>query len=182
MKMFICCLLGGWFGLHKFIEHKKGLGILYIFTFGLCGIGWGIDTLIYLIRWLKKRKKAVSVSTIEQLEDEYIFLSFKVAGVTYKNGRKTRQAILRAFKWDDEVIYSIDFEQYEYDGRPAFYVKLNDKIVGNIPSDTSETFIEYEQKYKRDKVTAEVYGGNKLDDGSRSNYGCEVYIRYLKDA
>lgn len=36
-------LLGGIFGLHKFMTGKVGMGILYLFTGGLFGIGWIID-------------------------------------------------------------------------------------------------------------------------------------------
>ena len=33
----------GWFGVHKFVEGKVGMGILYLCTMGLFGIGWLID-------------------------------------------------------------------------------------------------------------------------------------------
>jgi TM2 domain-containing membrane protein YozV len=33
----------GTFGAHKFYLNKTGIGILYLFTFGLFGIGWIID-------------------------------------------------------------------------------------------------------------------------------------------
>lgn len=36
-------VLGGWFGLHKFLDHRIGAGILYLLTGGLFGIGWIID-------------------------------------------------------------------------------------------------------------------------------------------
>lgn len=36
-------ILGGWFGLHKFLDHQIGTGILYLLTGGLFGIGWIID-------------------------------------------------------------------------------------------------------------------------------------------
>lgn len=42
---FILCLLFGVFGVHKFYEGKIGLGILYLLTGGLCGIGWIIDAI-----------------------------------------------------------------------------------------------------------------------------------------
>ena len=61
MGKFLACLFGGWFGLHKFLEGKKGLGVLYLFTFGLCGIGWIVDTVKYLLKWLND--KPVSVNT-----------------------------------------------------------------------------------------------------------------------
>lgn len=179
MNMFFICLFGGWFGLHKFIEGKIGMGLLYLFTGGLVGIGWILDCIKYLIKW--QNNKLVDIPTTINVTSPYIFLRFKVAGVTFKNGRKTRQAILRAFRWGDEELEAVTFEPYEYEGRPAVYVKLNDQIVGNIPTDTTAQFLEHENLYKRDNVHCEVYGGSKLDDGSRTNYGCEITIRYLKE-
>lgn len=40
---FFLCLFLGLLGAHKFYEGKTGMGILYIFTLGLFGIGWIID-------------------------------------------------------------------------------------------------------------------------------------------
>jgi restriction system protein len=37
------CIWFGMFGAHKFYEGKTGMGILYIFTLGLLGIGWVAD-------------------------------------------------------------------------------------------------------------------------------------------
>lgn len=131
----------------------------------------------------KEAKEAEEQRKREAREAElrkYEFLTFKVAGVTFKNGRKTRQAILRAFKWGDEEIETISFEPYTYEDRPAVYVVINEQIVGNIPSEYTEKFYEMERLYERVNVHCEVYGGTKLDDGSRTNYGCEVYIKYFK--
>ena len=44
---FIICLLFGYFGVHKFREHQVGMGILYLCTFGLFGIGWIVDCVKY---------------------------------------------------------------------------------------------------------------------------------------
>lgn len=44
----ILCLLGGMLGIHKFYEGKIFMGLLYLVTFGFCGIGVLID-LIKLI-------------------------------------------------------------------------------------------------------------------------------------
>lgn len=108
----------------------------------------------------------------------YYYFTFKVAGVTFKNGNKTRQAILRAFKWEDEEIEDISFEPYQYEGQSAVYVKINDKIIGNVPADKVNTFMKYEDNYQRCSVDCEIYGGNKKEDGSRTNYGCEITIQY----
>ena len=42
----IVTLLLVWAGVNKFIQGKKGMGFLYLFTFGLFGIGWLVDIII----------------------------------------------------------------------------------------------------------------------------------------
>ncbi len=39
----IITVLFGWLGIHKFMEKENGLGVLYMFTLGLFGIGWIYD-------------------------------------------------------------------------------------------------------------------------------------------
>ena len=46
----LLCIFLGLFGAHKFYEGKTGMGILYIFTGGLCGIGWMIDIVLILLK------------------------------------------------------------------------------------------------------------------------------------
>ena len=140
------------------------------------------------VREVERRREKEEREAEEQRKREaqeaelrkYEFLTFKVAGVTFKNGRKTRQAILRAFKWGDEEMETLEFEPYTYEDRPAVYVKINDKIIGNIPSELTERFLELERLYQREHQDCTVYGGNKLADGSRTNYGCEITLKYFK--
>lgn len=47
---FCLCLFIGFFGAHKFYEGKVGMGILYLFTGGLFGIGWLVDCIILLCK------------------------------------------------------------------------------------------------------------------------------------
>lgn len=46
----ILCLLLGFVGAHKFYEGRTGMGILYIFTGGLLGIGWVIDIIALICK------------------------------------------------------------------------------------------------------------------------------------
>lgn len=39
----ILAILFGYLGIHKFYLGKIGMGILYLFTCGLFGIGWVVD-------------------------------------------------------------------------------------------------------------------------------------------
>ena len=46
----LLCMFFGFIGIHKFYEGKIGMGILYLFTFGLFGIGWFIDCIVLLFK------------------------------------------------------------------------------------------------------------------------------------
>ena len=46
----LLCWFLGYFGAHKFYEGKTGLGVLYLFTCGLFGIGWFIDCIALLFK------------------------------------------------------------------------------------------------------------------------------------
>ena len=46
---FVLCLFFGMYGVHKFYQKKIGLGILYLFTLGIFGFGWLVDTILLLI-------------------------------------------------------------------------------------------------------------------------------------
>ena len=47
---FVLCVLLGYLGAHKFYEGRVGAGILYLFTFGIFGIGWLIDCIVLLFK------------------------------------------------------------------------------------------------------------------------------------
>jgi len=46
----LLCFFLGWMGAHKFYEGKVGMGIVYLFTFGLFGFGFFIDFFILLFK------------------------------------------------------------------------------------------------------------------------------------
>ena len=47
---FLLCFFLGAIGVHKFYEGKVGMGILYLFTAGLFGIGWLVDCIVLLCK------------------------------------------------------------------------------------------------------------------------------------
>lgn len=46
----LLCFFLGWLGVHKFYEGKVGMGILYLFTLGLFGLGVFIDFIVLLFK------------------------------------------------------------------------------------------------------------------------------------
>jgi len=49
LTTFLLCFFLGYFGVHRFYVGKSATGILYIFTFGLFGVGILVDTIVILL-------------------------------------------------------------------------------------------------------------------------------------
>ncbi len=107
--------------------------------------------------------------------DNVHLLTFSVAGVTFKNGRKSRQAILRKIKFHDEPFESIksfDIEKYDYEGENAYSILVNSEQIGNIPK---SNIAEYEQycNYPVSVTDLSITGG-----GDNINYGCNITLKF----
>ena len=103
-------------------------------------------------------------------------IEFKVAGVTFKNGRKTRQAILRAMKWQDPPYDKVEItlQRYDFEGSVAIGVYANGEQIGNVP------------KEMKDEVNAAWTGRyiveewEVLGSGKDQPMGCRVKILFEK--
>ena len=49
MTALLLCIFFGYLGAHKFYVGKTGMGLLYLFTLGLFGIGWLVDIILIAI-------------------------------------------------------------------------------------------------------------------------------------
>lgn len=87
----LLCYLFGYLGVHKFYEKKTRMGILYLFTFGLFGVGWVIDLISILLRPNPKHnnKKINFVALIIVLIVFALILS-----LGYKMSNQTQNIIL----------------------------------------------------------------------------------------
>ena len=111
----------------------------------------------------------------------------KVAGVTFKNGRRSRQTILKQIKWKEDPyqkIDGIDLVATEFEGEPAVeiwvYNKKSREMIGYVPKNEAsychsriDSFIGYHD--------FDVYGGGTSPDGSRKSYGAMFYARFSND-
>lgn len=121
---------------------------------------------------LQERKRRIAEENAR-----YQSFTFKVVGVTFKNGRRSRQTILRQIRFQDPPYDSkpqIHLEQYEYEGEPAFSVWANDEQVGNIGKGDIPRLLRMWEQY--DSVSDfSVYGG-----GEGRSYGMEITVRFTK--
>ena len=125
----------------------------------------------------QKKPAAAKEENAAPPESPYEFLTTKIAGVTFKDGRKSRQTILRRLYWKDEPFNKnsaeVTLDRGEYEGKPAFAVLLNDVKAGYVPAEHAQ-FLE--DNFDRcDGVThIEAY------HGANDIYGAEITIRFRK--
>lgn len=118
-------------------------------------------------------------STASETKPAFEFLSVKVAGVTFKNGRKSRQTILRKIHFKDKPFdkgtMELTLQREEWEGKPAFGVYVNGDQIGNIPAE----YVSYvNDNFSRldGIVNIEVCGG-----GEGRNYGAEITLRFRNE-
>lgn len=70
MSYFLITFFLGPFGVHKFVQKKYGLGFLYLFTFGLFGIGWLVDTIAAFINLFTSKENSSDRQYINSLYSE----------------------------------------------------------------------------------------------------------------
>lgn len=118
-------------------------------------------------------------STASETKPAFEFLSVKVSGVTFKNGRKSRQAILRKIHFKDEPFdkgtMELTLQREEWEGKPAFGVYVNGDQIGNIPAEQAD-YVSDNFSRLDGIVNIEVYGG-----GEGQNYGAEITLRFRNE-
>ena len=125
------------------------------------------------------KTEAAAPTPASEVKPAFEFLSVKVAGVTFKNGRKSRQTILRKIHFKDEPFnkgtMELTLQREEWEGKPAFGVYVNGDQIGNIPAE----YVSYvNDNFSRldGIVNMEVYGG-----GEGRNYGAEITLRFRNE-
>ena len=144
MERLLITIFLGWLGIHKFIDRKIVMGIIYLCTLGLFGIGWVIDIIIAFFHLFKPPQNQ---SQPENMRTISYHKTFNVAGVTFKcklNEDVKRQEILEYCKTKDRI----HLEQYEYKGEPAFLIVLdkNNLDIGTVPANIVPTILKYKDR------------------------------------
>lgn len=106
--------------------------------------------------------------------------TFRAAGVTFNNGRKTRQAILRKIYWRDEPFLRVSYtlREYDFEGSPAIGVYANGEQIGNVPKDDVSFVLPLLDRIT--KISVNVSGGGQTEGGENINFGATVTITYTK--
>lgn len=135
-------LLGGIFGIHKFLKGKFLLGFIYLFTGGLFLVGWLIDSYIEVKGHPECRYKLYNSLAIYQILISLAYINYSFVGLLllFISGMLTFEKISRSV-WKSPTKYSK-------------YVKIFLFIIGLIIC--FESVPEYINTWENDKYKFEI--------------------------
>lgn len=112
---FLLCLFFGYLGVHKFYAKNINMGIIYLVTGGLLGVGWFVDTITMLIGLIGKNKTdsqlSISAGVIDSSKYEYIRKLDELHKISYD--KQSRIVSIFTRKWYDvcqKDFIVLDFE------------------------------------------------------------------------
>lgn len=96
MGKFLVTLFLGWAGIHKFMEKKTGMGVLYLCTMGLFGIGWIVDIVIAALAIRK-------TESVQGINDPYYNYSFAETQAYIEQQNAVRPYSEKYYKGMEEI-------------------------------------------------------------------------------
>ena len=128
----------------------------------------------------EERRKHIAAEEKRKYEETHGKIECKISGVTFKNDDGTsRQRILSALY--REVGYDggeeASLQPYKFEGRPAVYVLVGGKIVGNIPHEYSSEVCKIvgEKEY-----FAALHVRRFRNEENKLIYNADIVIEYCK--
>lgn len=163
MKEFLITLFLGEFGVHRFMKKQYLIGVIYLCTLGVFGIGWLIDTVIALLKVVKGETTGNNVQNIKKSENfggggtngEQLIKSFDTVIVgTFANCKLDRSERRQDMIGYVEPKWELSLQPFDYEGEPAYYVcHPNGMDLGCVPAKLAKTLYE-EYKDCKFKVIA----------------------------
>ena len=113
------------------------------------------------------------VDTIQRMNE-------RVAGVTYSNGRRQRQTILREIYWHDKAYAGkvvLTLKVGEYEGKQTVEVWANEEMIGYIPAAQKDYFLEHWHQLAG-LSTLDVSGGGETQSGEPIPFGASFVAAF----
>ena len=134
----------GWAGGYRFYRKQTGLGIVYLLTFGILGVGWIID----IIMAAKGMQNTSNVIT----STETVMGAFAECK---KDPTKKRVEVLQKLSTGNRLSLEIDY----YEGKPYYIVvdPISGLDIGSLPAGSSAAIRE---QCPNAKLSAELIDKN----------------------
>ena len=111
-------------------------------------------------------------------DDKHGLFFTNIVGVTFDNDDGTsRQKILRDYYVTGVEGSDLNLEEYEYKGKPAVRVLLDDQCVGNIPKNRVDELLPIMDRLEKASIDIEVFTPDEDEDEpeERKRRGPQIY-------
>lgn len=147
IKALLFAVFLGWCGGYRFYKKQFLLGIIYLFTFGLFGIGWIVDIILSAINCVSDTgslEVEASHSPNRVISYHRRFMLEDVHERCMLNPSLKRHEILSACTLDDKYYLKLSDHRGIHD-----FLVINDRLnldIGLIPSELGITFYQYRDR------------------------------------
>lgn len=163
MSNFFITLLFGWAGIHKFLEKKTKMGILYLLTFGLFGFGWLFDIVKSAKQLLNKPKYQITVPQTFEVAGTYYkqneIKSILCENSSYHNNSRLNCTKIYKYNYTRKNAIFVPEPQNKHD-KNAIMVVINNICVGYVPAYLCDSVHQLLKKHSIKNVEAQIYGGD----------------------
>ena len=107
-------------------------------------------------------------------------MNVRVAGVTYANGRRQRQTILREIYWHDKAYAGkvvLTLKVGEYEGKQTVEVWANEEMIGYVPAAQKDYFLEHWHQLAG-LSSLDVSGGGETKGGEPIPFGASFVAAF----
>lgn len=128
----------GWAGGYRFYKKQICLGVLYLLTFGVFGIGWFVDIFLAIRELMKVNTVPDTLRSTEQVKGAFAECK--------KDPNRKRVEIIQGLSVGDTLNLEISF----YENKP-FYLVVDPRTgldIGALPKETSQLIREQFQNAK----------------------------------
>jgi DNA polymerase III epsilon subunit-like protein len=140
----VLAVVFGWLGAHRFYVGKIGTGVLYLFTFGLFGIGWAVDALLAAVKVMKDRTldSQNSIAGAPKLAD-----SSRRPNLKYSSPVAVKRPDFSTFLESNEFV-AVDVEWADSRDRKSVCEIGLARFSGGLLQDTYRNYVRPEGKFE----------------------------------
>lgn len=180
MVNFLFVLFLGWSGAHKFAQGKVGMGLLYLFTGGLFGIGWLYDIIIALTNISKPNTQKKTFNN-QKITSE-LPTSFSISGMSYRKDDIKSIMKTNSPKYSDYVyrrkedfVQLVPEPQNPHDHN-AIKVMMNGVHIGYVPAELTR---DIKPLISNHDFVATIRGGDKFVGDGIQEYDFKAYVEVV---
>lgn len=175
MTNFVLTICLGWAGYARFRKGQVGLGVLWLFTFGMFCIGWLID----IVQAYQEMKSGTNNVSTPQSPNYNMSMQFynvvsdfhtKVVGVTFKNDNGSdRQTIIKQCREGQDVIFRPTPSKKYPEAVGVF--TTDGKQLGFLSAELASDLIH---KYPNNPMQVNI---SDITGGGSKTLGCNLHVQ-----